>query len=353
MKHILYPLLYLWLLTPLSLAAAPPAPPPAKVVITKVIEQELAPTSRLVGALDFDRISEVSGEISGLIVRQNAVEGTMVKQGDPLVELNTDLIQKDMDIKKKQQAQANADLERVARNMNRLENLLQTNSASRQAYDDARFEHQSLMKRRETVDEEIIRLQMQLDKSTVRAPFDGVVLAKLKEQGEWINPGTPVATVASTNDLVVKVAISEQLVRFQTSGDPAPVTIDALDSSVEGKILGFIPVADIRSKSATLKISIPYQRKMIRNMSASVEIPTGQKQLLRLFPRDAVVNFNGQNFVYAVAKNKAKMLPIKIVARTGSNIAVAEPPVTKGMDLVIDGNDRLRPDQPVEIIKPQ
>lgn len=350
MKKI-YTTLWLGLVSPLSVTAAPPAPPPAKVVVTQVIEQELAPTSRLVGAIDFDRISEVSGEISGLIVRQNAVEGALVRQGDPLVELNTDLIQKDMDIKQKQRAQANADLERMTRSMNRLENLLQTNSASRQAYDDARFEHQSLMKKRETVDEEIIRLQIQLEKSTVRAPFDGVVLAKLKEQGEWINPGTSVATIASTNDLVVKVAISEQLVRFQTAGDPAPVTINALNSSVEGRILGFIPVADIRSKSATLKISIPYQRQMIRNMSASVEVPSGQKQLLRLIPRDAVVNFNGQNFVYTVSDGKAKMLPIKIVARTGANIAVAEPPVTKGMDLVIDGNDRLRPGQPVEIIR--
>jgi len=321
------------------------------VVVTQVRERELAPTSRLVGAIDFDRISEVSGEVSGLIMRQNAIEGSAVKQGDILVKLNTDLIRKDMDIKQKQRAQANADLEKMARSMKRLEDLLLTNSASRQAYDDARFEHQSLMKRRETVDEEIIRLQIQLEKSTVRAPFDGVVLAKLKEQGEWVNPGTPVARIASTNDLVVKVAISEKLVRFQNSGNPTPVTIHALNSRVEGRILGFIPVADIRSKSATLKIAIPYQREMIRNMSASVEVPSGQKQNLRLLPRDAVVKLNGKNFVYTVTEGKAKILPIKIVARTGVDVAIAEPPVVKGMDLVIDGNDRLRPNQPVEIIR--
>ncbi len=350
MKHLYLPL-WLGLIIPLALAAAPQEPPPAKVVLTQVREQELAPTSRLVGVIDFDRISEVSGEISGLIMRQNAVEGALVKKGDPLVELNTDLIRKDMDIKQKQRAQANADLEKVARSMKRLENLLQTNSASRQAYDDARFEHQSLMKRRETVDEEIMRLQIQLDKSTVRAPFDGVVLAKLKEQGEWVNPGTAVARIASTSDLVVKVAISEKLVRFQTADSPAPVTIDALNSRVDGRILGFIPVADIRSKSATLKISIPYQREMIRNMSATVEVPSARKQLLRLLPRDAVVKFNGKNFVYTVAEGKAKILPIRIVARTGTDIAVAEPPVSKGMQLVIDGNDRLQPGQAVEIIR--
>jgi len=90
---------------------------------------------------------------------------------------------------------------------------------------------------------------------------------------------------------------------------------------------------------------------MIRNMSATVEVPSGRKQLLRLLPRDAVVKFNGQNFVYTVTEGKAKMLPIKVVARTGVDVAVAEPPLAKGMDLVIDGNDRLRPGQPVEIVK--
>ncbi len=146
MKHRYLPF-WLGLLLPTSLLAAPPEPPPAKVVLTQVREQELAPTSRLVRAIDFDRISEVSGEISGLIMRQNAVEGALVKKGDPLVELNTDLIRKDMDIKQKQRAQANADLEKVARSMKRLENLLQTNSASRQAYDDARFSALSALKR--------------------------------------------------------------------------------------------------------------------------------------------------------------------------------------------------------------
>ena len=345
-----HPLLWLGLAIPISLPAAPPGPPPAKVVVTQVRDQELAPTTSLVGAIDFDRISEVSSETSGLIMRQHAVEGALVKAGDPLVELNTDLIRKDMDIKEKQRAQANADLEKVARTMQRLENLLQTNSASRQAYDDARYEHQSLMKRRETVDEELSRLQIQLEKSTVRAPFDGVVLAKLREQGEWVNPGTPVAHIASTSDLVVKVAIPEKLMQFQTAGDRVPVTITALDRSLDGKIMGFIPVADIRSKSATLKIAIPWRRELIRNMSAALEIPSGHKQTLRLLPRDAVVKFNGQNFVYTVTEGTAKMLPVRIVARTGADVAVAEPPVANGMQLVIDGNDRLRPGQPVEII---
>lgn len=64
------------------------------------------------------------------------------------------------------------------------------------------------------------------------------------------------------------------------------------------------------------------------------------------------MQIKGKDFVYSVKENKAKMLPLNIVARTKGFVAVDKPPVTTGMMVVIDGNDRLRPDQAVTIIKP-
>ncbi len=192
---------------------------------------------------------------------------------------------------------------------------------------------------------------LQLKKSTVRAPFDGVILAKLKEQGEWINPGTPVCILASTADAVMKGAISEKLVRYQERGATLVVTIEPLGIELKGRIRGFTPVADLRSKSVTLKVAIPYREGMIQNMSASVEASAGKKRTLRLIPRDAVVQFQGKPHIYTVNKGKAKMLPLKILARTGTMIGVDSPTITTGMPVVVDGNDRLRPNQAVVIIK--
>jgi len=100
--------------------------------------------------------------VSGLITGLKFGEGSHVKQNDPLVELNNDLIQKDKDIKRKQIAQA-----------------------------------------------------ANLNKGIVRAPFDGIILEKLKETGEWLIPGSAVCRIASTNDLVVSVAVPESLIRYQ------------------------------------------------------------------------------------------------------------------------------------------
>ncbi|MCW8890005.1 MAG: efflux RND transporter periplasmic adaptor subunit [Sedimenticola sp.] len=327
-------------------------PPPARVVVKVVTEQKIATQSLLTGVVDFDRISAVSSETSGRVVELHAIEGALIQSGEALIVLNSDLILKDMDIKQKQRAQVSADIEKLNRTLKRLESLLATNAASRQAHDDALFDHRSLQKKREVLDEEMARLQLQLNMSTVTAPFDGVVLEKLKEHGEWVDPGSAICKLASTKDLVVRVSISENLARFQTVGLTVPVSIPALDLTLTGTIMGLMPVANLRSKSLTLKIRIPYQTGMAQNMSATVEIPTSHPQTLRMLPRDALVNVKGKDFVYTVEDGKAKLLPIDITVRSGDMLGIQNPPITTGMQVVVDGNDRLRPDQAVQIIEP-
>ncbi|OQX31012.1 MAG: hypothetical protein B0D96_03900 [Candidatus Sedimenticola endophacoides] len=343
-------LLGLSLLLPGALPGAQPAPAPAKVAVASVEEREYAESSRLSGVIDFDRISEVSGEVSGLITEQLAVEGSLVRQGDPLVRLNSDLILKDMDIKRREQAQVGADIQNVGGSLKRLERLLKNNSASRQAYDEALFDLQALEQKRATLGQQLQRLELQLEKSTVRAPFDGLVLAKLKERGEWLTPGSPVCRLASTADVIAKIAISESLVRYQRPGGSVGISIESMDREFEGRTLGFSPVADLRSKSALLKIGLPYESGMIQNMTVSAEIPSGARRTLRMVPRDALVRIEGQDFVYTIEENTAKMVPVEIAVRNGEFLGVSEPPLRAGMLVVVDGNDRLRPDQPVTVV---
>jgi membrane fusion protein (multidrug efflux system) len=334
-----------------QLLFAADAPPAAKVMVAESRLEQLNPTIRLTGIIDFDRISEVSGEISGLITRQNAVEGALVKQGDVLVELNTDLIQKDMDIKRAERAQVTADLDKVGRTMKRLESLLKKNSASRQAYDDARFDHRALQKKRETLDGELERLSLQLDKSVVRAPFDGMVLEKLKEQGEWLAPGTPVCRLAASSNLVAKVSLPENLFSFQQQGTEVPVSLIASGLELKGQVDSISPVVDLRSKSSLLKIRLPYHPGMIQNMSVSVEVSAGDRREILLLPRDALMRMKGADFVYAVKQDKAVLTPVKVVSRGNENVGVEIEDLGAGIKVVVDGNDRLRPDQPVEIIR--
>ena len=341
------PILCALLVVPTTVAGEPP---PARVKVALVEQKEIETTISHTGLVDFDRISALSGETSGVIIGQHAVEGKLVKAGEPLVELSTDFIRKDMDIKRRQREEIDADLEKVASALQRLENLIKTNAASRQAYDDARFDHRSLLRKRDTLGEELERLRIQLDKSVIRAPFDGIVLNRLKERGEWVSPGTAVINLASVADVIVRAAVSENLIRFQQQDARVPVSVTPIGVQMEGRIAGFSPEADRRSKSVSLKVSIPYREGLLRNMSATLSLPASERRSLHVVPRDALVHAQGRDVVYSVKEGAAVMIPVNVVTRSGPLVGIADSAIEVGMPVVVDGNDRLRPGQATQII---
>jgi multidrug efflux pump subunit AcrA (membrane-fusion protein) len=70
---------------------------------------------------------------------------------------------------------------------------------------------------------------------------------------------------------------------------------------------------------------------------------------LSLIPRDALVKFQGKDFVYTVKEGKAAILPVNIVTYLGTTIGADNPHFATGMPIVTEGNERLRPDQPVVV----
>jgi multidrug efflux pump subunit AcrA (membrane-fusion protein) len=84
-------------------------------------------------------------------------------------------------------------------------------------------------------------------------------------------------------------------------------------------------------------------------MSATVFVPSSGKRQLSVISRAAVVKFQGKDLVYTVKDGKASVLPVNIVAYLGQKVAVDNPYIVPGMGVVIEGNERLRPDQAVVV----
>ncbi len=340
----------LWILFCFTAAAAA-QPPPAKVVTDPVTERRVAPTTRIVGVVDFDNRSGISPEVSGLIEEQAAVEGTVVRKGDVLVRLSTQFVEKDIAIRKKEAEQIGVKIANARRNLKRFEALLKGNAASQKAYDDLADTLRELVKQREMVRITVEKLELEKEKSTIRSPFDGLVLEKLKNVGEWVDPGVPIVRVGALDSLVVEVAVSEDLVRYISPGTEISLVINALDREFIGEVSRFEPVADPATKTFQIQIAIPYFEEAIQNMSATVNVPSGKERRLRMIKRDALVRNQGKTFVYTIKDGKAAILPVEIVAYEGEYVGVDAPHIQAGMEVVVDGNDRLRPDQPVEVIE--
>lgn len=325
--------------------------PPAKIAVQKVQEGEIAKTIQIVGIVDFNKRSGISSEISGLIQTHHMIEGSTVSKGDVLVRLNTDFIEKSIQIMKLQLEQTNIKIENTQKNLKRYEVLYKEQATSEKAYDDLSDSYRELVKARDIILKNIEKLNLELNKSVIRAPFDGIILERNKNEGEWVSPGSPICTLASINDVFVTVAVPEDLVQYIHIGDPISYKINALGKDVTGNVVTFVPVADIKTKTFQVRISVSYMKELIQNMTVTVTIPASHRMKLKLIKRDALINFQGKDFVYTVKDNVAKIVPINIVAYEGQYIGVDDPHILPGMIVVTDGNDRLRPDQPVQIVE--
>ena len=330
--------------------AEAPAQPPARVVTSKVLQKTIAKSLYVTGTLQFDRLSALSPEVSGQIKTVHILEGDLVKKGAPLFELNLDFIENEIATVKKQIAQGEIRLAKAQKDLSRYETLFSQKAASEQEYDNMRLSMEDFAIQKDTLDEKLKLALLKKEKSIIRAPFAGVVLRKEADEGNWVSPGSPICLLGSMDDIYVKVPMAENLLTFSKKGESVDVTITALGITTQGVITGFIPVADPTTKNVFVKVKLPKMETAVLNMSATVSMPAGEKQAMVLVPRDAFVTFNGQTMVYAIEEGKATPLPIKVLTYVDGAAGIAPGPVTAGMDVITDGNDRLRPGQAVTVI---
>jgi len=321
----------------------------ANVVVSTVKEKEIVKTENIIGLVKYDTTTELSSEVSGLVENTTFTEGDIVNKGDVLVRLNTDFLDKDISMKKKEIEVLEVRIENVYRDLQRYEKLYKNNAASEKQYEDLLFEYKRMKKEKQAQELALQRLILEKDKSVIKAPYDGIILSKKVADGAWMAPGNTVCTIAATNDVIVQVPVNEKYVKFFKEGSEIFLNFTAFDKNVTGTAAGLDPIADPKTKNVNLKINIPYFTKLPVNMTANVNLPVSEPQKLRILSRDAVISNKGKNFVYTIKDGKAKILPINIVSYLGEMVGTDTKHIVPGMKVVVEGNSRLRPEQPVKV----
>ncbi len=334
-----------------AFAADTPAAPPARVVVAKLMEKEVAETTQMVGTLYFERTSWLSTEVGGLVASIHFKEGDVVKSGEVLLELNTDFIDNEIQSVLARMEQINVRLAKAQKDVGRYETLFQKDAVSEMDYDDIVLARENLMKENIILEKSLALAKLKKHKSVIRAPFSGIVLEKKTELGNWVSAGSDFCLLASSTDLFVKVAVSETLFRYAKPGEKMEVIIKSLGKTVDGVVEGHLPVADPQTKNIFIKIRLPALEQAVLNMSATVFFPVSSRKRMLLIPRDALVTFNGNTLVYTIKDGKAEPVPVSIVTYVGGYAAVGQGPAVNGMLVVVDGNNRLRPGQPVMIME--
>lgn len=329
-------------------------PPPAKVVTTKVKLQELADTTSIPGIIDFNTSSLITSEQTGIISAVYFNEGDKVKKGDIIASLNTDLLHQDIKVKRSEIDALEAEQARIEKDLARSKKLLKTRFESKRVLENLEFSLKANLANRQRLLHQVERLNILIRKSEIKAQFDGLILAKHKHPGEWLGQADPIVTLAKLSDTMALVSVPERYVRYIQLGSTTSVIIPALDMEVKGTIDSTVPVANLRTKSVPLKVKVDYHPSFIRNMSVKVSVVTSPKRDVLTFPRDALIQQQGKEFVYTVKTNddgtqQAQIVPVQVTGRYGETVAVQPGRLHADQPIIIKGNDRLQPDQPIAV----
>ena len=230
-------------------AAFAQEPPPAKVAVQQIVREIVSENRSYIGLLTYDRKSQVSSDVSGLVERVLVTEGDRVQAGEPLIRLDTEILEQEISLRKTRIEQIDLRIQLARKNYTRLETLLNRKGTSEKNYDDAVYDYQDSLAEKKSSELELEKLLIQKRKSVINAPFDGIILAKNVETGEWVQQGKQLVSIGSTQDLIVKVPVEETILQFITIGEEVPVNINAFNKKLTGTISQVIPTADVRTKN--------------------------------------------------------------------------------------------------------
>jgi len=327
----------------------PEGMPPAIVVVSEITTGMVTPESEFIGTVYYQEVSDVASEVSGKVEEVNFEEGQRIMKGHTLVKLNSDLLEKTVQARVAGYEQVLSDLEKAQRDLTRAETLYKEELVSEQTYDDRQSSVSNLEKKALSLKSEVEQFKVELEMKTIKAPFDGIIINKRVDRGEWISPGMAVASLAMDDLLDIIAEVPESIIGHVKKG--IKVKVLAGGNEIEGEVIALVPKGDISTRTFPVKIRAKNTHSLIEGMEAKVTLPSGGSEKTFIVPRDAVINSFGNMVVYTVQETEATMVPVKIVGYAGLNVGIDAEGLSEGMKIITKGHERLRPGQPVMVKK--
>ena len=319
-------------------------------LIAKPLPGELQIIGNVVSRQQVDLASEIKGQVANIFVEA----GDTVEVGQPLIKLRD--APGSWQLAEAQSRLKSAKAELKIRNLekNRLEKLLGSKSVSQDLYDQSVA--QTLKAEADVEAQAAItdRLQDELERHTIRAPFPGVITQRHVELGDWLSEGDTVVNLASLESLRLELAVPQKYFSAITMNAEAEVRIER--QAVSAPIERIIPFAD-QTRNFQVWLSLDNHAGLwIPGMSASATLrwnPPGDFPWL--VSADALIRqANDQTLVWKVIQNGAKKtarpVVVKVSHQSDNLAAIASDQLEIGDSIIVKGNELLQPGQAVQVV---
>ena len=306
---------------------------PVSAHITKyeVLDNKVLTTGTVLANEEVDLKSEVDGKITKILFH----EGSYVNTGDLLVKIN------DADLQAQLQS-AKSRLELQKDTEYRQKKLLEKEAISQEDYDMTANQLQ-------VNQAEVELIKARIDKTEIRAPFNGIVGLKNVSEGSFVNNSTVIASLQNINPIKIDFSIPERYSSMVEVGDEINFTISGNNKKYIGKVYAIEPKIDPVTRTLQIRaLCSNTGREILPGSFANVELVLKKIENAIMVPSEALIpDIKGQK-VFIYRNGFAIPQQVETGIRTDLNVQLTSG-VNEGDTIITSGMLQLRPGAPVKI----
>lgn len=356
-------------------------PPPAKVRLGDVRLESVERWREVTGELRAVRRATVAAEEPGQVIEIVFDAGDSVEQGQVIAKLDDERVKLEVErvratIRTREAliTEQSVTLEKAKRDLQRIEDSYSRNGASQIELDNIRTTVASSDAKLAQARSELayaqsdLRLvEKRLADMTVKAPFSGVVVAKRTEVGQWVREGDTVLELVALDAIDAWLDVPEAFAArlLPTNGSAVEVVLRVpslmavgANPEIRAMVSSVIPSADPLSRLFPVRVRLENtvrgaagasQGPLRPGMTVVGQVPTGEPKEALTISKDAVLRNESGSYVYFDAGGVSAIAPIRVEYAVGERVVVQSPALKPGMKVVVEGNERMFPGQPLAV----
>lgn len=330
-----------------TLAWAQQGPPPAPVRVANATLEQMAPMTLVAGTVVSRSDARLAAEVEGRLLEVADV-GTRVEEGDVLAVIEDTTLTLRKSELEAEKARARARLVYLDAEEKRLETLVANNLTSTTQFEQTRSDRQVAQSDLRIAETRLAQVNDQIQRTRIKAPFNGTVVERLSQAGERLGIGTDVVRLVNANDLEVVARAPLDYMPYVVQGDIIDVSTGRRFE--QGTVRTVVAVGSANTHVFELRLDIPAQLFPV-GQTVRVSIPMSDRREVLAIPRDGLVLRSDGTAVFVIGDdNTARRIPVETGVGNGDLIEV-NGELVQGDKVVVRGNERLQPGQTVSIME--
>ena len=322
--------------------------------VATIRNNALASGPVITGTIQPERRADVRAEVSATVVQVYRENGDAVKHGDLLVKLDATAISDALMAAEANSRTAAQALEQAKRQLERVNTLKSSGMVSAQALDDAEIRRNSAQNDVEAARARMVLARQALDRTQVKAPFDGVVSERKVSAGDTASPGKELLKVIDPASMRFEGLISADHVGIVKAGQPVTFRVNGYgDQDFQGKVRRVDPSANPTTRQVAVLVDfVGKEQPKLAGLYAEGRVETESTTSLTI-PATAIWRDGEKASAWRVTQDKVNKIAINVGdrdPRTGDYVVKSG--LAEGDKVIRYPSAMLKDGQPVQASKP-